>query len=189
MRPQLESRSDEFVTITQRIISRVSRNDRVRSVIRENLRKISSDPELQAIIWSVVQESIAQNDYLKTSLQDYWKSAEVQSALQVANVRFEPTARAIGDAIFGNREKGITPEFSRVLRSQILLKDRRWLVVIPLGTDGLKLREDSSHSKNDLQIFIAQESMEFPIEFEGTAQSPLTPMPPEISSVPELVKP
>ena len=189
VRPQLESRSDQFVTITQRIISRVSRNDRVRSVIRENLRKVSSDPELQAIIWSVVQESIAQNDHLKTSLQDYWKSAEVQNALQVANVRFEPTARAIGDAIFGNREKGITPEFSRVLRSQILLKDRRWLVVIPLGTDGLKLREDSSHSKNDLQIFIAQESMEFPIEFEGTAQSPLTPMPPEISSVPELVKP
>ena len=189
VRPQLESRSDQFVAITQRIISRVSRNDRVRSVIRENLRKVASDPELQAIIWSVVQESIVQNDYLKTSLQDYWKSAEVQNALQVANVRFEPTARAIGDAIFGSREIGITPEFSRVLRSQILLKDRRWLVVVPLGTDGLKLREDSRHAMNDLQIFVARESMEFPIEFEGTAQSPLTPTAPEISSVPELVKP
>ena len=189
VRPQLEARSDQFVTITQRIISRVSRNDRVRSVIRENLRKVSSDPELQAIIWSVVQESIAQNDYLKTSLRDYWKSAEVQNALQVANVRFEPTARAIGDAIFGSREKGVTPEFSRVLRSQILLKDRRWLVVVPLGTRDIEPGENSSHSRGDLTILIAKESMAFPIEFEGTAQSPLTPTVPEIPSAPELVKP
>ena len=189
VRPQLEARSDQFVTITQRIISRVSRNDRVRSVIRENLRKVSSDPELQAIIWSVVQESIAQSDHLKTSLLDYWKSAEVQNALQVANVRFEPTARAIGDAIFGSREKGVTPEFARVLRSQILLKDRRWLVVVPIRTAELKLRDVSSHSQHDLQIFIAKESMEFPIEFEGTAQSPLTPTAPEISAAPALVKP
>ena len=189
VRPQLEARSDQFVTITQRIISRVSRNDRVRSVIRENLRKVSSDPELQALIWSVVQESISQNENLKTSLQDYWKSAEVQNALQVANVRFEPTARAIGDAIFGNREHGVTPEFSRVLRSQILLKDRRWLVVVPLGTGHLKPGENSSHSKDDLPIFIAKESMEFPIEFQGTAQSPLTLTAPETLSAPQRVKP
>ncbi len=189
VRPQLESRSDQFVTITQRIISQVSRNDRVRSVIRDNLRKVSSDPELQAIIWSVVQESIAQNNYLKTSLQDYWKSAEVQNALQVANIRLEPTARAIGDAIFGSREKGVTPEFSRVLRSQILLKDRRWLVVVPLGTAGRRPDGDSRHSRDDLQIIIGQESMEFPIEFEGTAQSPLTLTAPETLSAPERVKP
>ena len=189
VRPHVEARSDQFVTITQRIISRVSRHDRVRSVIRENLRKVSSDPELQAIIWSVVQESIVQNKSLKTSLRDYWKSIEVQDALQVANVRFEPTARAIGDAIFGSREKGVTPEFARVLRSQILLKDRRWLMLVPLGTDGRKLREDSRHSKHDLQIFMAEESIEFPLEFEGAAQSPLTPLAPEISSAPELVNP
>ena len=189
VRPHVEARSDQFVTITQRIISRVSRHDRVRSVIRENLRKVSSDPELQAIIWSVVQESIVQNKSLKTSLRDYWKSIEVQDALQVANVRFEPTARAIGDAIFGSREKGVTPEFARVLRSQILLKDRRWLMLVPLGTDGRKLREDSRHSKHDLQIFMAEESIEFPLEFAGAAQSPLTPLAPEISSAPELVNP
>ena len=180
VRPQLEERSDQFVAITQRIISRVSKNERVRNVIRENLRKILTDPELQAIIWSVVQESIVQNENLKTSLRDYWRSAEVQNALQVANVRFEPTARAIGDAIFGNREKGITPEFSRVLRSQILLKDRRWLVVVPLGTNSLKPGNDINHSNDNLQIVIAKEPMEFPIEFEGTIQSPLTPMSVEI---------
>ncbi|MDA1230656.1 MAG: hypothetical protein O2856_07775 [Planctomycetota bacterium] len=176
VRPQMDSRSDEFVAVTQRIISRVSKNERVRRVIRESLRKISSDPELQAIIWSVVQESILHNENLKTSLRDYWLSAEVQNALQVANVRFEPTARAIGDAIFGNREEGITPEFSRVLRSQILQKDRRWLVVVPIGTDHLRQPQDAGKSGGDLHIGIAKESMEFPLRFEGTTQSPLTMM-------------
>ncbi|MEZ6033621.1 MAG: hypothetical protein R3C17_11045 [Planctomycetaceae bacterium] len=175
VRPQLEARSEQFVEVTQRIISRVSSNEQVRQVIRENLRKISSDPELQAIIWSVVQESVVQNDQLRTSLRDYWKSAEVQDALQVANVRFEPTARAIGDAIFGNREKGVTPEFARVLRSQILLKDRRWLVIVPLAADSAGL-EAASTAKGKLKIIIAKEAMNFPLEFEGTAQSPLTRM-------------
>ncbi len=179
VRPQLDARSDQFVVITQRIIARVSRNERVRSVIRENLRKITSDPELQAIIWSVVQEAILQNNTLKTSLSDYWKSDEVQDALQVANIRFEPTARAIGDTIFGNREKGITPEFSRVLRSQILLKDRRWLVVVPVTSESAApgigaSPATGSGSDDDLRIVTVMESMDFPIEFEGTTQSPLT---------------
>lgn len=175
VRPQLESRSEQFVEVTQRIISRVSNNEQVRHVIRENLRKVSSDPELQAIIWSVVQESIVQNAQLRTSLREYWKSAEVQDALQVANVRFEPTARAIGDAIFGNREKGVTPEFARVLRSQILLKDRRWLVIVPTEVDSAGLK-NAGAAKAELQIVIAKEAMNFPLEFEGTTQSPLTRM-------------
>ena len=175
VKPQLESRSDQFVAVTQRIISRVSRHEKVRAVIRENLRKVSSDPELQAIIWSVVQESILQNEKLKSSLRDYWKSDEVQDALLVANVRFEPTARAIGDAIFGSREKGVTSEFSRVLRSQILQKDRRWLIVVPLDEKHPKPQiSDSDHPIHSLQITVAKDTMDFPLNFEGTAQSPLT---------------
>ncbi len=177
VKPQLESHSDEFVAVTQRIISRVSKNEKVRAVIRENLRKVSSDPELQAIIWSVVQESILQNEKLKSSLRDYWKSDEVKDALQVANIRFEPTARAIGDAIFGNREQGISAEFSRVLRSQILQKDRRWLVVVPLHqSDPTQRIKDADHPIDSLKITVAKDAMEFPIDFEGTTQSPLTRM-------------
>jgi hypothetical protein len=173
VKPQLEARSDQFVAVTQRIILRVSRNEKVRAVIRENLRKVASDPELQAIIWSVVQESIVQNEKLKSSLRDYWKSDEVQDALQVANSRFEPTARAIGDTVFGNREKGVTAEFSRVLRSQIFLKDRRWLVVVPLA-DSYQRTKNADHPADHLHIKIAKDSMDFPLKFEGTAQSPLT---------------
>ena len=98
-------------------------------------------------------------------------------------------AWAIGDALFGNREKGITPEFSRVLRSQILLKDRRWLVVIP-ATPGsqasaIQTTPAAGNRGNDqLGIVTGAEMMDFPIEFEGTAQSPLTRVGPQESARP-----
>ena len=152
-------------------------------MVRENLRKVMSDPELQAIIWDVLQEAVVENVALRTSLLDYWKSADVQDTLQLASVRFEPAARAIGDTIFGNRESGITPEFSRVLRTQILMKDRRWLVVIPkpdrrssvVTPDGSEL----------LQIIPAVEPMLFPIDFEGETKSPLTEFRPDIAEMPK----
>ena len=170
--PALEAQTDEFVAATERIIGRISRNEKVRSVVRENLRKVMSDPELQAIIWDILQETLVENAALRTSLRDHWKSADVQDALQLASARFEPTARTIGDTIFGNRESGITPEFSRVLRSQILMKDRRWLVVIPKpGHQSSAVTADAS---GPLQIIPAVEPMLFPIDFEGEAQSPLT---------------
>ncbi len=170
--PALELQSDEFVAVTERIIGRISRNEKVRAVVRENLRKVMSDPELQAIIWDVLQETLVENEVLRTTLREYWKSAEAQDALQLASVRFEPTARAIGDAIFGNRESGITLEFSRVLRTQILMKDRRWLVVIP-KPDQTPSTVAASASE-PLQIIPAVEPMPFPIDFEGETKSPLT---------------
>jgi hypothetical protein len=36
--------------------------------------------------------------------------------------------RGIGDDLFGTQETGIEPNFARVLRNQILGKDRRWIV-------------------------------------------------------------
>jgi hypothetical protein len=35
----------------------------------------------------------------------------------------------IGELLFGTRDGGVTPEFARVLRNQILGKDKRWLVL------------------------------------------------------------
>ena len=170
--PALEARSDEFVAVTERILGRISRNAKVRAVVRENLKKVLSDPELQAIIWDVLQESLVENATLRTALRDYWKSADVQDTLQLASARFEPTARSIGDAIFGSRESGITPEFSRVLRTQILMKDRRWLVVIPKPDQPEK--KTATNASGPLQIITAVEPALFPIDFESDATSPLT---------------
>lgn len=166
--PAMEARSDEFIAVTERVLKRISRNDQVRAVVRENLRTVASDPELHSIVWKVIQESMLANESMRTSLREYWTGADVSEALQLTSSRFEPTARRIGDLIFGNREAGVSPEFARVLRAQILLKDHRWLVLVSDGPDG------AGTGSGELRMMPATVSMEFPLQFQGERQSPLT---------------
>ncbi len=179
--PAIEARMDEFVAMTERIVSRVSRNEKVRAVVRDSLKRVASDPELQQIVWQVIQESVLQNAELQSNLTTYWENAEVREMLDLAAVRFEPTARAVADAVIGARSEGITPEFASVLRNQILMKDRRWLVIVPKPESpaepkGLHAVEHSTLPI--LRLVPATTSMPFPLEFEGTSQSPLTPVAP-----------
>ncbi len=169
--PALESRSDEFVAVTERILGRISRNEKVRSVIRENLKKVATDKELQSIVWAIVQDAVINNQTLRTTMRDYWASEEVQNAMNTATANFESTARAIGDTIFGSREGGVTPEFARVLRTQILMKDRRWFVITAKpATPALLPRPEVG----GLVMVAATQPMPFPLEFEGAEQSPLS---------------
>ena len=168
--PAMELRSEQFVVVTEKILRRISRNDKVRSVVRENLKKVVTDGELQSIVWSVVQEVVINNQSLRGALRDYWTSAEVQNAMAVASASFEPTARSIGDAIFGSRELGVTPEFARVLRAQILMKDRRWFIVVPKPSAPVL----PNPILEGVVMFAATQEMPFPLEFEGTEQSPLS---------------
>ena len=169
--PALESRSNEFVFVTERILGRISRNEKVRSVIRENLKKVATDKELQSIVWAIVQDAVINNQTLRTNMRDYWASEEVQSAMNTATANFESTARAVGDTIFGSREGGVTPEFARVLRTQILMKDRRWFVITSKpATPALLPRPEVG----GLIMVAATQPMPFPLEFEGVEQSPLS---------------
>jgi hypothetical protein len=171
----MEARSQEFVAVTERTLTRISHNERVRDVIATSLRTVASDSELHGIIWSVVQESVIANEPLRRALRDYWSSADVQQTLQLASTRFEPTARKIGDMILGSREGGVTPEFARVLRTQILLKDRRWLVV----TNRRPPDGASPATSSQIQIVMPTAPMDFPISFRSNEQSPLTRFQPE----------
>ena len=169
--PALESRSNEFVIVTERILGRISRNEKVRSVIRENLKKVATDKELQSIVWAIVQDAVINNQTLRTTMREYWASEEVQSAMNAATANFESTARTIGDTIFGSREGGVTPEFARVLRTQILMKDRRWFVITSKPTTPALLPRPEV---GGLVMVEASQPMPFPLEFEGSEQSPLS---------------
>jgi hypothetical protein len=164
--PELESRTDEFIEVTKTIIKRVMKNEQVRSTVRGSLQEVLSDPELQRIVGRIVREATIDNDTLRQELKGYWKSHEARIAIRVASSRLETLVRAIGDLIFGTREKGITPEFSRILRSQVLKKDRRWFVMVP---------DDSGRLRSSIAITRAKAPMQYPLKFAGQRQSPLTP--------------
>ena len=178
--PELRSRSDQFVKVLEKVVSEVSKDPVVNATIRKNLRLVAADPELHSLVWIVVKEAVLQNKTLRSSLDEYWNSAEVRQIIQRTSSRFEPSARAIGDLIVGSREDGITPEMARILRLQILMKDRHWLVLNPVvpGVPGVADAADTQSvaSGSSVRIVIAKQQMTYPITFDSDVSSPLAPV-------------
>lgn len=127
--PILESHTDDFIRVQQRILTDVAKNPRVRELVRSSLGKIANDVELQRITWGIIREVIVDNPRLRDVFEKHWRSERAQRAIQVTSQRIEPSVRRIGEMLLGTPDKGVTPEFARVLRNQILRKDRRWLVL------------------------------------------------------------
>ncbi|MBL8819242.1 MAG: hypothetical protein JNL58_24640 [Planctomyces sp.] len=185
--PLLEAKTPEFVAVTEKIMNRLSRDPVVNETMRKNFRNVASDPELHRIVWDVIEESIVRNVELREALRAEWKRPEVQQTIEVMSTRFEPTARKIGDLIVGSREKGVTPEFARILRVQILVKDRRWLILHPKERQPSELaqpdRSQQAPGQTQAQkdasqvpqtLVEATDVMPFPLVFEGSQQSPLS---------------
>ena len=164
--PELQKHMDDFVEVTNVVIKRVIENERVRSTVGNSIQHVVEDPEFQRILVDIVGESTIYNTTLRHDIQDYWNSADARATVRVASNRFENMVRTIGDLIFGTRKNGITPEFSRVLRSQVLKKDRRWFLMVP---------RDSSTPAETVRITVHREPMLYPLKFAGEHQSPLTP--------------
>jgi hypothetical protein len=127
--PVLVGHTDELIETQKRILAEVAMNPQVQASVRRNLARIIDDPELQQLLWEIIEEVVIDNPRLHEVLERHWTSPQAQAAFRLAAERLQPSVERIGKLIFGDPEQGLTPEFTRVLRSQILLKDRRWLVL------------------------------------------------------------
>lgn len=131
--PVFESHLEEIVVAVKQILRDVVKNEAVREEFTQILQELAADEQLQSLAGSIVRQAIVENQELKQVWSDNWSSDRAQAAFQLANARLEPLVREIGDEIFGTREQGISPGFARVLRTQILNKDRRWIEATPLA--------------------------------------------------------
>jgi hypothetical protein len=128
--PILEQHADEFIELIQTIVRQVASNPRVRAELKRQMQQLMDDPALRAVLGKIAREVFIDNPRLHAVLRERWTSPEAQQAMELAGKRLEPAIRRIGDQLFGTRETGITPEFAAVLRSQVLAKDRRWLMLV-----------------------------------------------------------
>jgi hypothetical protein len=127
--PVLENHIEDFVRVQQKILSDVARNPQVQETARKSLGRVLEDPEVQQMAWEIVQEVVIDNPRMHEVFRQQWQSEEAERAFRIAAARLEPTAVRIGELLLGTPEGGITPEFARVLRNQVLGKDQRWLVL------------------------------------------------------------
>ena len=129
--PVLAEHTDAFVEVLDQVLTDVSRNPRVEEAARHMLSELATDPQLHTLVGIVLRETIFENDSLREAVDHELADPRTRAALQLASTRIEPLVRRIGDMVFGTQSAGITPEFAEVLRTEILYKDRRWLLVEP----------------------------------------------------------
>ena len=137
--PILKEHVDDFVGLQQRLLTRISTNDKVKTTVSMTLRKVATDPEVRDLVGVIFREVVTDNERLKETLEAKWKTKAGKRALWLANHRLEPTVRSIGETMFGSPKTEITPEFARVLRNRVMFKDSRWLT---LHAAALENRDD-----------------------------------------------
>ena len=128
-RPIIQQKLPQIIASQQEVLTDVSRNEKVRETVSESIRMILRDAEFQTLVADVMKDVLVDNEELHQALAENWNSPEAQHAMEVANERLDRTVTQIGQTLFGSPDSEITPEFSRVLRNQIMQKDQRWLVL------------------------------------------------------------
>lgn len=152
--PVFESHMDDIVMSVQRVVRDVAASDAVRSELADVANGIAADPETRQLVQVILKETLIDNQRLKDVWGSVWTSDQAQRALNLAGDRLEPVVRQIGDDLFGSQQEGINPDFARVLRNQILGKDRRWIVV-----------SNETGSAPTSMIEVADASMPYPIVY------------------------
>lgn len=127
--PTVRNHMPELLAAQRNVLTRVAENPRVQAFIDETFHQLAGDTELQALVMTIVSEAVLENDQFHQQIESIWQSPEVVRVLRFSDSRFGPEIEKIGETIFGSPITGVTPEFARVLRHRILLKDMRWLVL------------------------------------------------------------
>lgn len=168
--PVFESHMDDIAVAVQQIVMDVAKNQAIRSELSEVATQMVSDPSTRVLVRSILKETFVDNARLRQVWTEVWTSDEVRQAFSITGERLEPIARQIGDDLFGTREGGINPNFARVLRNQILGKDRRWIVATRRDLDPTataKPNAGSSGTDREVRMVIeaSDEMMPYPMVY------------------------
>jgi hypothetical protein len=144
IKPIIMAHLDEIIAVTREVGRDTLANREIQEQMRSTFIHLTSHPRFHALARVFLQEIFLDNPRFHDRLLERLRSPEVERVLAAASAHLEPSLRRMADIVFGTREEGITKEFARVLRAQILQKDRRRFV-IHAGTAGrARLAEDQA---------------------------------------------
>jgi hypothetical protein len=133
--PIFKAHSDDILKATREIARETFSDPKVAEALRQTFSSLLSSPKFHALCQVFLREVFLDNPRFHQAVEERWRSREVASAVEAAAAHLEPMVRRMGDIVLGTRQEGITREFARVLRSQILLKDLQRIVIDP-GAEG-----------------------------------------------------
>ncbi len=126
--PVVESHLEEIVAVLKEIAVDVGRNPKVRSVFKKTASEMFHDPRLRQIFAQSLRDVFEDSQSLRELIRKNWESEAGSRVSMTLEEVVDPWLREAGAKLLGTPEEGLTKEFIAVLRSQILAKDRRWIV-------------------------------------------------------------
>jgi hypothetical protein len=133
--PILKDHSADMIEVARVVAKDSLANPKVGAYLREFVVRMAGDPDFHRLGYTFVEEVFFQNPRFRERITERWRSDEVQKIVGFVSRKLEPTVREIGDIVLGTKESGITPEFARVLRTQVLERDRQRLFLDPGTAD------------------------------------------------------
>jgi hypothetical protein len=150
--PIFLSHSEEILETAHDVAREVFEKKEVRETLRQAFAGLIRKPGFHELFQIFLQEVILDNPRFHETMLRRWSTPEVQRAVAAASTHIEPMVRRMGNIILGTRKEGITPEFARVLRSQILLKDGQRIVIDPGSKIAPALTRTSLEAHIELEL-------------------------------------
>ena len=159
--PIVEDHLDEIALAVENILRDLAGNERLREELSQVVSTVATDPQARDLFRMILRETIVDNQGLRQTWVDIWSSPAAKARLQRVGQRLEPILRELGDELMGTRESGIEPGFARVLRNQILNKDKSWITIVPADNEQINSKEQSS----PIQLTPAREFAPYPVVY------------------------
>jgi hypothetical protein len=129
--PVLAANTEQLLEALGEVVIDLRESPKLRAVLRETLRDLLDDPQLRQLLISTLQR-VSQDDGSLRELIDQELSSRAAQRLRWRLERvLDPWLREAGAKLLGDPQGGLTPQFAALLRSQVLLKDRSWIVIEP----------------------------------------------------------
>jgi hypothetical protein len=135
--PILTSHAEEAGRLAGDVIRESLANPKVREALTTVLRTISNDPRLGALAKELLEDLVVGDGNLAEVIRGRWENG-LKDAVTGAAASLEPLIQdAVNSVILDETKKGISPRLSRVVRSRVLMKDGRWVLLT--GGSGARL--------------------------------------------------
>lgn len=150
--PLFLSHSEEIVEAAHEVAREALAKKEIKEALRQVFANLIQEPGFHELCQIFLREVILDNSRFHETMLRRWSSPDVQRAVAAASTHIEPMVRRMGDIVLGTREEGITDEFARVLRSQILLKDGQRIVIDPGSKTAPILAATSLAARIELEL-------------------------------------
>jgi hypothetical protein len=133
--PIVKAHEEELIKAGEDLVKEGLKDPKVRAAFSDTARKLAKDPEFQALLRTIIEESLVKPFDLGGLVKTIAANPKHRARFLALQDRFAPTLEKIIRLVAVEQKKdgrdGLSKEVALVLRRKVLNKDARWVSVRP----------------------------------------------------------